>query len=170
MVRMKTTSEMGTVRNQTTCRRLRWLATAASNGTLALGVFALGLSAGCAAVGSSGRLAGRADTELRGVLALPATNAPADVVAVLQSRSGTYAPCNLRSPDGAVAEDIRTFAARGAVVIVTGEPGVEEFTVTAVRADGKPRKKDPDEDADGAEKTESIWPHITWGSVPVQEK
>jgi hypothetical protein len=167
MVRMKTTLEMGTVLNQTTGKRLSWVA---SCGTLALGAFVFCLSAGCTAVGSSDRHAGKTDTELRGVLALPATNAPADVVAVLQSRSGTYAPCNLRTSDGEVAEDLRTFAAKDAVVIVTGEPGADGFTVTAIRADGKPRKKGSDEDADAAEKTESIWPHITWGSVPVQER
>jgi len=155
---------------QTARSRFRWATTAASSGMLALGAFAFCLSAGCAAVESSNRHAGRTDTELRGVLVLPETNAPTDVAAVLQSRSGTFAPCNLRTSDGEVAEDIRAFAAKRAVVIVTGEPGADGFIVTAIRADGKPRKKNPKEDADAAEKKESIWPHITWGSVPVQER
>ena len=104
------------------------------------------------------------------MLVLPATNAPADVVAVLRSQSGTRAPCNLRTSDGEVAADIRAFAAKGAVVIVAGEPEAEVFTVTAIRADGKPRRRVPGGDADAAGKTEGLWPGITWGSVPVQEK
>lgn len=65
---------------------------------------------------------------------------------------------------------IRAFSAKGAVVIVTGEPSAEAFTVTAIRADGKPRRKAQDVDTNAEEKKEDAWPDITWGSVPRQEK
>ena len=134
------------------------------------GILALGLTSGCAGIQSSGRQAGSPDTELRGVLVLPATNAAAGVVAVLQSRSGTRAPCMLRTSDADVAADLRTFAARGAVVFVAGEPGADGFAVTAVWAEGKPRQKGHAGDANVEEKSTGVWPGITWGGVPTGEK
>jgi hypothetical protein len=131
---------------------------------------AFGLAAGCAGVGSSGHGAGRTDTELRGVLVLPATNAVAGVVAVLQSRSGTRASCNLLTSDADVAADIRAFAAKGAVVIVAGEPGADGFAVTAVWAEGKPRRKGHAGETNVEEKSTGVWPNISWGGVPTGEK
>ena len=150
--------------NKTTIRSFHASAVAA-----AFGACALLLATGCAAGGAFGHRSVRSETELRGVLTLPATNAPAEVVAVLQSRGGTRVPCNLRTSDGEVAADIRAFAAKGAVVLVTGEPSAEVFTVTAIRADGKPRRVH-EGDADTAEKKEGFWPNVKWGSVPVQDK
>ena len=133
----------------------------------ALGVLCasvLGL-AGCASSGHTGR----ADTELRGVLML-ATNAPTGVLAVLNSRSGTRPPCDLRASDLAVAEDIQFFAAKGVVVIVAGKPG-PVFTVTEIWADGLRRRKAHGYDAgeDAEEKKDSAWSGLTWGSLPARE-
>jgi len=134
-------------------------------------IAALFQSAGCAEAGSSGRGAGRSDTELRGVLVLPATNELAGgVVAVLDSRYGTRNPCRLQASDAGVADEIRAFATKGGVVIVTGAPGPEAFLVTAIRADGKPRPKAPDGDTGSEETKEDVWSGITWGSVPAREK
>ncbi len=124
------------------------------------------LVAGCTAVGTAGRSAGRADTELRGVLSPPATNELAGVVAVLHSRYGTRQPCRLIAADAAVAEDIQAFAAKGAVVIVAGDPGPESFTVHAVWTEGKRRHKEYAGDADVEDRKEDAWPGIQWGNVP----
>lgn len=107
--------------------------------------------------------------ELRGLLLPPPANAPSGVVAVLQSTSGARAPCSLRASDDAVAGDILTFAAKGAVVIVTGKPGEFDFTVTGVRADGRRRAADEDA-ADVDELAVDVWSHVTWRSVPAREK
>lgn len=132
-------------------------------------VAAFALAAGCAGTsGSYERTAALGETELRGVLEV--TNAPAGVVAVLQSRSGTRAPCRLRAIDPGVADDIRAFAAKGGVVIVTGAPGPETFTVTAVREEGKRRRRPEGDDTTPDEPTDGAWSHITWGSVPAKDK
>lgn len=127
------------------------------------------LASGCVETSGYGRDAGRRETELRGLLLPAPTPAPAGVVAVLQSRSGTRLPCNLRTPDAAVAEDIRTLAAKGGVVIVTGAPGPTAFTVTAIREDGKRRRRPAGDDDALNESKGSAWSHITWGGVPVKE-
>ena len=123
-----------------------------------------GLASGCAGT----RAAGRSDTELRGVLELATTNAPAGVMAVLCSCSGTRAPCFLRAANAAVAEDLLTFAAKGKVVIVAGVPGEEKFTVTAVWLEGKRRRKGYGDDAE--DRKTNVWPSITWESVPAHDR
>ena len=152
--------------NVTIPTRCHWITPFASCALLLLLAGAFGLASGCA----SGGHAGRADTELRGVLAL-ATNAPTGVLAVLNSRSGTRPPCNLRASDLAVAEDIQFFAAKGVVVIVAGKPG-PVFTVTEIWADGLRRRKAHGYDAGekAEEKKDGVWSSLTWGSVPAREK
>ena len=130
------------------------------------------MAAGCAGMPASGR-SGRMNTELRGTLALAATNAPAGVVAVLHSRNGTRPPCNLRAADDDVAEDRLVFAKKGVVVMVAGEPRAGAFIVHAVWVDGKRRPKMHGEGAlmeESEEKKADAWPDITWESVPVRDK
>ncbi|MFZ4395766.1 MAG: hypothetical protein ACOYOU_09095 [Kiritimatiellia bacterium] len=128
------------------------------------------LLAGCAGTGSYERAARLGETDLRGVLEV--TNAPGGVVAVLHSRSGTRMPCCLQAVDYRVADDLRTFAAKGSVVIVTGSPGPEIFTVTSVRESGKRRRVGAAEEEDGALGTpkDEAWPSISWGGVPGNDR
>ncbi len=133
----------------------------------ATALFALVLSTGCAGVSPAGR---QADTELRGVLILTASNAPADVVAVLESRNGTRTPCNLWTTDRVVITDIQFYAAKGTVVRVAGDPGNEAFHVTDVWPDGQRRHKGHAVDLDKEEKKGSFWPDFTWASVPGRDK
>ena len=127
------------------------------------------LVAGCAGSGSYERTARLGETDLRGVLEV--TNAPGGVIAVLHSRSGTRMTCRLQAVDYRVADDLRTLAAKGGVVIVTGSPGPEIFTVTAVRESGKRRRlaEEDDDSAIGMPKDEA-WPSISWGGVPAKDR
>jgi hypothetical protein len=130
---------------------------------------ALGLAAGCVQTGGYSREAAKGAAELRGVLTAAPTNAPVEVVAILNSRSGTRAPCALRSVDDGVAAEIRALLAKGGVVIVTGVPGPQSFRVDAIRLDGQRRKRAPGDDEDDASgEKRGIWSHISWGSVPAK--
>ena len=160
--------------NPITHPRCSPLAAATRCGWLACWIGWLSLAAGCAGVNGAGRNTGRPETELRGLLTLAETNAPAGSIALLNSRSGTRAPCYLRTRDAAVADDIRTLAAKGAVVIVAGQPCANGVLVTAVWPEGKRRPKSQDEamqmDDHDSKAAPDRWPDITWGSPPARDK
>ncbi|MEI8243284.1 MAG: hypothetical protein WCI17_08465 [bacterium] len=71
-------------------------------------------------------------TQWRGVLSAPATNAAADVVAVLTAkvREGTKA-YNLTCADAEVAAKIKDAAAKGATMVINGELNKEETAIAA---------------------------------------
>jgi hypothetical protein len=129
---------------------------------------ALCLAPGCAQTGGYDRDAGRRAPELRGLLLPAPPDAPPGVVAVLQSTGGTRALCYLRAVDDAVAGDIQAFAAKGAVVIVSGTPGENAFTVREVRPEGLRRKTQ--ENQAEKERYSIPWSLVTWGRVPARDE
>lgn len=106
-------------------------------------------------------------TTLRGVLVAPGTNAPAGVVAVLHDRREERKPCALTAATAAVADTLRKLTAAGKVVLVTGRPGEEYFTVVDIRADGRART--PDADSDGHTNALIHLP-IHWVGVPAGDR
>ena len=133
-------------------------------------VFWMVLTAGVVAVWTGMAAAGGDEagtTTLRGILAVPGTNAPPGVVAVLQGLHQERKPCALKAATLELAAAIREFAATGATVLVTGIPGEAAFTVTSICIDGRTRQ--PTASSDAPTNT-SILSHLHWVGVPASER